>query len=94
MQPVLVAKEEEEDPLATYREMVRQDKKIRTLLTIFTGLLVIVAPIVAYMYPTTWQIILSTALAFTIGTNLLISVVTVKVESKAQQLECRSSSKN
>lgn len=89
MQPVLVAKEEEEDPLATYREMVRQDKKIRTLLTIFTGLLVIVAPIVAYMYPTTWQIILSTALAFTIGTNLLISVVTVKVESKAQQLEER-----
>lgn len=89
MQPVLVAKEEEEDPLATYRAMVRQDKKIRIVLTIFTGLLVIAAPVVSYLYPATWNIILSTALAFTIGTNLLISVVTVKVESKAQQLEER-----
>jgi hypothetical protein len=90
MQPVLVARDEEdEDVLANYKEMVRKDRIIRILLTVFTGMLVVVAPIVSYLYPTTWNIILSTALAFTIGTNLLISVVTVKVESKAQQLEER-----
>lgn len=90
MQPVLVARDEEdEDVLANYKEMVRKDRIIRILLTVFTGMLVVAAPIVSYLYPTTWNIILSTALAFTIGTNLLISVVTVKVESKAQQLEER-----
>ena len=94
MQPVLMPleghfDEEEEDPLATYRAMVKQDRIIRIILTLFTAMLVIAAPIVSYLYPTTWNIILSTALAFTIGTNLLISVVTVKVESKAQQLEER-----
>lgn len=93
MQPVLMPLEghfdDEEDPLATYRAMVKQDRIIRIILTLFTAMLVIAAPIVSYLYPATWNIILSTALAFTIGTNLLISVVTVKVESKAQQLEER-----
>ncbi|MBU03342.1 MAG: hypothetical protein CME55_08620 [Halieaceae bacterium] len=91
MQPVLIAKEDEddEDILENYRAMVRQDRLIRIILTVFTGVLVFTAPVVSYLYPATWNIILSTALAFTIGTNLLISVVTVKVESKAQQLEER-----
>lgn len=80
---------EERDEWQAYIAMVKRDKQIRLALTVFTGLLVVIAPIIAYSYPSAWNLILSTALAFTIGTNLLISVVTVKVEGKAQSLEER-----
>ncbi len=95
MQPELVALEDAfgnddlDEDFENYLQMVQRDKLIRIFLTFFTAILVVTAPIVSYLYPSTWNIILSTALAFTIGTNLLISVVTVKVESKAQQLEER-----
>ena len=81
-----------QDDIDWLRETNLKDKRIRQVLAAFTGLLVIAAPIVAALYPSTWTLILSTALAFTIGTNLLISVVTVKVESKAQKLEERMAS--
>ena len=81
-----------QDDLDWLRETNLKDKRIRQVLAVFTGLLVIAAPIVSALYPSTWTLILSTALAFTIGTNLLISVVTVKVESKAQKLEERMAS--
>ena len=81
-----------QDDIDWLRETNLKDKRIRQVLAAFTGLLVIAAPIVAALYPSTWTLILSTALAFTIGPNLLISVVTVKVESKAQKLEERMAS--
>ena len=78
-----------QDDIDWLRETNLKDKRIRQVLAAFTALLVIAAPIISALYPSTWTLILSTALAFTIGTNLLISVVTVKVESKAQKLEER-----
>lgn len=78
-----------QDDIDWLRETNLKDKRIRQALAVLTGLLVIAAPLISVLYPSTWTIILSTALAFTIGTNLLISVVTVKVESKAQKLEER-----
>ena len=76
-----------QDDIEWLRETNLKDKRIRQVLAAFTGILVIAAPVISALYPSTWTLILSTALAFTIGTNLLISVVTVKVESKAQKLE-------
>ena len=78
-----------QDDIDWLRETNLRDKRIRQVLAALTGVLVIAAPIISALYPSTWTLILSTALAFTIGTNLLISVVTVKVESKAQKLEER-----
>ena len=78
-----------QDDIEWLRETNLKDKRIRQVLAAFTGILVIAAPVISALYPSTWTLILSTALAFTIGTNLLISVVTVKVESKAQKLEER-----
>ena len=78
-----------QDDIDWLRETNLKDKRIRQVLAALTALLVIAAPIISALYPSTWTLILSTALAFTIGTNLLISVVTVKVESKAQKLEER-----
>ena len=78
-----------QDDIDWLRETNLKDKRIRQVLAALTGVLVIAAPIISALYPSTWTLILSTALAFTIGTNLLISVVTVKVESKAQKLEER-----
>jgi len=71
------------------RDTIEREKKIRFILFAFTGLLVIGAPVVSYLYPEAWTLILAAALAFTIGTNLLISVVTVRVEDKADSMEAR-----
>jgi len=65
------------------------DKRLRFVLFAFTALLTISAPIVSFFYPSAWTLILAAALAFTIGTNLLISVVTVRVEDKADLMEAR-----
>jgi hypothetical protein len=68
---------------------IKTDKRLRFVLFGFTALLTISAPIVSFFYPSAWTFILAAALAFTIGTNLLISVVTVRVEDKADLMEAR-----
>ncbi len=77
------------DSIDYMRETLAKEKRIRIMLFGLTGLLVISAPIVSYVWPDTWTMILAGALAFTIGTNLLISVVTVRVEEKADSMETR-----
>tara|TARA_B100000287_G_scaffold435648_1_gene505303 strand:- start:3420 stop:4151 length:732 start_codon:yes stop_codon:yes gene_type:complete len=78
-----------EQDIVSMRESIEYDKRIRSILFVFTALLVMSAPVVSYIYPTAWTYILAAALAFTIGTNLLISVVTVRVEDKADLMEAR-----
>lgn len=78
-----------EQDIVSMRESIEMDKRIRSILFVFTALLVMSAPVVSYIYPTAWTYILAAALAFTIGTNLLISVVTVRVEDKADLMEAR-----
>ena len=56
---------------------------------IFSLVLTLSAPFVSYFYATAWTYILATGVAFTIGTNLLISVVSTRVEDKADRVEER-----
>lgn len=89
--PTLVPLEDEglDSQIEEIRKTIEWEKKVRISLFIFTALLVIGAPVISYLYPSTWTLILASALAFTIGTNLLISVVTVRVENKADSMEER-----
>ena len=81
--------EEVAEQIKNMHEQLAKERKIRVALFGFTVILVIAAPVVSYLYPSTWTLILAAALAFTIGTNLLISVVTVRVEEKADSMETR-----
>jgi len=90
-EPVETEEEQTEltDSIDYMRKTLAREKRIRIMLFGLTGLLVVSAPIVSYVWPETWTLILASALAFTIGTNLLISVVTVRVEEKADSMETR-----
>ena len=57
--------------------------KARWYISGLTVVFVLLAPAAQFFFPDAWMIVLSTALAFTIGTNLLISVITVSVEDRA-----------
>jgi len=81
--------EEVAEQIKNMHEQLAKERKIRVALFVFTLILVIAAPVVSYLYPSAWTLILAAALAFTIGTNLLISVVTVRVEEKADSMETR-----
>jgi len=93
--PSLVPIDDEEELTGLEQDIVKmkvsieQDKRIRLVLFGLTFALVVSAPVVSYIYPTAWTYILAAALAFTIGTNLLISIVTVRVEDKADLMEAR-----
>jgi hypothetical protein len=80
---------DEPSSLEILQEQRGRDVSVRTRLLIFSILLTITAPFVSYLYPTAWTYILATGVAFTIGTNLLISVVSTRVEDKAGKLETR-----
>lgn len=81
--------EEVAEQIKNMHVQLAKERKIRVALFGFTVFLVIAAPVVSYLYPSAWTLILAAALAFTIGTNLLISVVTVRVEEKADSMETR-----
>jgi len=81
--------EEIQEALEAFDAERKKDKRIRAVMAAFTISLIIAAPAVSYLYPSAWTLILAAALAFTIGTNLLISIVTVRVEDKADKLERR-----
>lgn len=81
--------EEVAEQIKNMHQQLAKERKIRVALFGFTVILVIAAPVVSYLYPSAWTLILAAALAFTIGTNLLISVVTVRVEEKADSMETR-----
>jgi hypothetical protein len=78
-----------DEQIKNYKDSLKTDKRLRISLFVFTIVLVIVAPFASWLYPSAWTYILSTALAFTIGTNLLISIVSVRVEDKADLMESR-----
>ena len=81
--------EEIQEALEAFDAERKKDKRIRAVMAAFTISLIIAAPAVSYLYPSAWTLILAAALAFTIGTNLLISIVTVRVEDKADTMERR-----
>ena len=83
------ASEESSENLAWLQAQRAKDVSIRRRLLAFSFLLTISAPFLSYFYPTAWTYILATGVAFTIGTNLLISVVSTRVEDKADKMEER-----
>ena len=77
------------DNLQWLKEQRKRDIAIRMRLLGFSLLLTISAPFLQHYYPEAWTYILATGVAFTIGTNLLISVVSTRVEDKADKMEER-----
>lgn len=77
------------DNLQWLQEQRKKDIAIRMKLLGFSLLLTIIAPFLQHYYPEAWTYILATGVAFTIGTNLLISVVSTRVEDKADKMEAR-----
>ena len=78
-----------QDNLTILQEQRHKDVTVRKRLLIFSLVLTLSAPFVSYFYATAWTYILATGVAFTIGTNLLISVVSTRVEDKADRVEER-----
>ena len=64
-------------------QMVRQ----RSLLIAFTVLLVATMPALHHFFPVFNSYLLSAAMAFTIGTNLTIFIISTQIEDKADQME-------
>ncbi len=81
--------EELSESLAWLQAQRAKDVSIRRRLLAFSFLLTFSAPFLSYFFPTAWTYILATGVAFTIGTNLLISVVSTRVEDKADKMEER-----
>ena len=75
--------------LEILQEQRIRDVQVRRRLLAFSLLLTVIAPFISYLYPLAWTYILATGVAFTIGTNLLISVVSTRVEDKADRVEER-----
>ena len=63
--------------------------RTRRIMMGITLVLVVTMPVLNYYDSETWEYVLAAALAFTIGTNAMISVVTVKVDDKADRMEAR-----
>ena len=64
-----------------------QLERQRRLLVAFTAVLVICMPIFQHFYPSINAYVLSAAMAFTIGTNLTIFIISTQIEDKADQME-------
>lgn len=64
-------------------QMARQ----RTMLIAFTVLLVATMPALHHFFPVFNSYLLSAAMAFTIGTNLTIFIISTQIEDKADQME-------
>lgn len=62
-------------------------KKQRFMLTSFTIILILIMPILNYFYPEAFVYVLSAAMAFTIGTNLTIFIISTQIEDKADSME-------
>jgi hypothetical protein len=63
--------------------------RTRRIMIGITVTLVIAMPVLNYYDSNTWEYVLAAALAFTIGTNAMISIVTIKVDDKADRMEAR-----
>tara|TARA_B100001287_G_scaffold259806_1_gene247345 strand:+ start:29051 stop:29710 length:660 start_codon:yes stop_codon:yes gene_type:complete len=73
-------------PIAIDDSRSRMDRQRRVLIAI-TMLLVITIPIMQYLMPAVNAYVLSAAMAFTIGTNLTIFIISTQIEDKADKME-------
>jgi hypothetical protein len=69
------------------RESTSSTVKQRRRLVGFTIFLIVAMPIANWFYPIAWVYVLSAAMAFTIGTNLTIFIISTQIEDKADKME-------
>ena len=69
------------------KESVSSVDKQRRRLISFTVFLIIAMPVANYFFPVAWVYVLSASMAFTIGTNLTIFIISTQIEDKADQME-------
>ncbi len=72
-------------------ELTEQEKnyRLRFQLGVFTLILIISMPILQYYYPDAFLYVLAGGIAFTIGTNLTIGILSIRIEDKAELMERR-----
>ena len=72
-------------------ELTEQEKnhRLRLQLGVFTLILIISMPILQYYYPDAFLYVLAGGIAFTIGTNLTIGILSIRIEDKAEFMERR-----
>ena len=67
----------------------QKNLKLRVQLGVFTLLLITVGPILQFYYGGIFLYILAAGIAFTIGTNLTIAILSFRIEDKAELMERR-----
>ena len=76
----------DEKPKLTEAE---KNVRLRIGLLVVTLLLMAIGPALQYYYPDVFLYILAAGIAFTIGTNLTIGILSVRIEDKAELMERR-----
>jgi len=75
-------------PIVVTDSRTQMDRQRRVLIGI-TVTLVAIMPVVQFYMPSANSYILSAAMAFTIGTNLTIFIISTQIEDKASEMERR-----
>lgn len=73
------------------QEEKRKTEQLRIGLLVFTVALMILGPALQYYYADMFLYILAAGIAFTIGTNLTIGILSIRIEDKADVMENRIS---
>lgn len=63
--------------------------RLRLILGAFTFLLIATLPLIQYYYAGAFLYVLAGGIAFTIGTNLTIGILSIRIEDKAELMERR-----
>ena len=84
---------EEIDEIISERTSLLTEKqkntRLRLALGAFTLVLMAIGPVLQYYYADIFLYILAAGIAFTIGTNLTIGVLSIRIEDKAELMERR-----
>lgn len=74
-----------------FQDEKRKTEQLRIGLLVFTVSLMIIGPALQYYYADMFLYILAAGIAFTIGTNLTIGILSIRIEDKADVMENRIS---
>lgn len=79
------------EPVEEKGSLTDRDKTLRLRIGLgaFTVFLMILGPVLQYYYADVFLYILAGGIAFTIGTNLTIGILSVRIEDKAEVMEKR-----
>ena len=81
---------EELDPQPSdFESQKKRTEKLRYGLLVFTVVLMVIGPALQFYYADMFLYILAAGIAFTIGTNLTIGILSIRIEDKADLMEAR-----